>query len=233
MKRKNNESKCDFIEFKNNRSNYKYKEYGKRWSNSINRLIKKFPSICQFCGDDLNNFVLLLRKGVYPHEYIDSWEKFDETSLTHEKAFYSELNLEDTSDQDYNRTQNVWDVIEIRNLGYYHDYHDFLISEPNYQKIKIFLENVLAIEMKKTKVKMSNPVYLGMSALDISKTLIYEFWYGYIKPKYNDNPKLFYRDTDSFVVNIFSKDFFQDIKTMLKDGLIHLTMMEMIKYRFK
>ena len=58
-----------------------------------------------------------------------------------------------------------------------------LVSEPNYQTIKQFSENLLAIEMKKTKVKMNKPIYLGMSILDISKTLMYEFWYDYVKPK--------------------------------------------------
>ena len=62
-----------------------------------------------------------------------------------------------------------------------------LVSEPNYQTIKQFSENLLAIEMKKTKVKMNKPVYLGMSILDISKTLMYEFWYDYVKPKYKRN----------------------------------------------
>ena len=65
--------------------------------------------------------------------------------------------------------------------------------------------------MKKTKVKMNKPVYLGMSILDISKTLMYEFWYDYIKPKYKDKAKLCYMDTDSFVINIFTEDFFEDI----------------------
>ena len=74
-----------------------------------------------------------------------------------------------------------------------------LVSEPNYQTIKQFSENLLAIEMKKTKVKMNKPIYLGMSILDISKTLMYEFWYDYIKPKYGDRAKLCYVDTDSFI----------------------------------
>ena len=65
--------------------------------------------------------------------------------------------------------------------------------------------------MKKAKVKMNKPVYLGMSILGISKTLMYEFWYDYVKPKYNDKEKLFYMDTDSFVLNIFTEDFFEDI----------------------
>ena len=86
-----------------------------------------------------------------------------------------------------------------------------LVSEPNYHTTKQFSENLLAIEMKKTKVKMNKPVYLGMSILDISKTLMYEFWYDYVKPKYNDKAKLCYMDTDSFVLNIFTEDFFEDI----------------------
>ena len=63
--------------------------------------------------------------------------------------------------------------------------------------------------MKKTEVK--KPIYLGMSILDNSKTLIYEFWYDYVKPKYKDKAKLCYMDTDSFVIHIFTEDFFEDI----------------------
>ena len=58
---------------------------------------------------------------------------------------------------------------------------------------------------------MNKPVYLGMSILDISKTLMYEFWYDYVKPKYKDKAKLCYMDTDSFVIHIFTEDFFEDI----------------------
>ena len=86
-----------------------------------------------------------------------------------------------------------------------------LISEPNYQTTKQFSENLLAVEMKKAKVKMNKPVYLGMSILDISKTLMYKFWYDYFKPKYGDRAKLCYTDTDSFIINIITEDFFEDI----------------------
>ena len=65
--------------------------------------------------------------------------------------------------------------------------------------------------MKKTKVKMNKPVYLGMSILDISKTLMYKFWFDYIKRKYKEKVNLCYMDTDSIVINIFNEEFFEDI----------------------
>ena len=86
-----------------------------------------------------------------------------------------------------------------------------LVSEPNYHTTKHFSKNLLAIEMEKTKAKMNYPVYFGMSILDISKTLMYEFWYDYVKQKYKDKVKLFYMDTESFVINILTEDFFEDI----------------------
>ena len=86
-----------------------------------------------------------------------------------------------------------------------------LVSEPNYHTTKWFSENLLAIEMKKTKVKMNNPIYLGLSILEISKTLMCEFWYSYMKPKYGDNVKLCYMDTDSFIMYIKTEDFYEDI----------------------
>ena len=64
----------------------------------------------------------------------------------------------------------------------------------------------MAIEMKKTRVKMTKPLYLGMSILDISKILMYEFWYDYINPKYGDRAKLSYTDTDSFIIYIKTED---------------------------
>ena len=86
-----------------------------------------------------------------------------------------------------------------------------LASETNYHTTKYFSENLITIEMKKTKSKMNKPIYLGMSILDISKTLMYEFWYDYIKPKYQDRAKLCYMDTDSFSIHIKTEDFYKDI----------------------
>ena len=86
-----------------------------------------------------------------------------------------------------------------------------LASEPNYHTPKYFSENVMAIEMKKTKVKINKPIYLGMSILGISITHMYEFWFDYIKPKYQGRAKLCYMDTDSFVIHIKTEDFYEDI----------------------
>ena len=86
-----------------------------------------------------------------------------------------------------------------------------LVSEPNYHSCKKFSDHLMAIEIKKTKVKMNKPLYLGMSILDISKTLMYKFLYDYFKPKYRDREKLCYTDTDSFIINIIPEDFCQDI----------------------
>ena len=85
-----------------------------------------------------------------------------------------------------------------------------LASEPNYHTTKYFSENLMAIEMKKTKVKMNKPIYLGMSILDISKTLMHEFWYDYNKPNYQGRANLCYMDTDSFVIHIKTEDFYED-----------------------
>ena len=86
-----------------------------------------------------------------------------------------------------------------------------LVSEPNYHTINLISENLSIIEMRRTKVKMNKPIYLGLSILEISKLLMYEFWYDYMKPKCGDNVKLCYMDTDSFIMNIKTDDFYKDI----------------------
>ena len=86
-----------------------------------------------------------------------------------------------------------------------------LVSEPNFHTMKLIDNNLAIIEMKKVKVKMNKPIYLGLSILDISKITMYEFWYDYVKIKYQDKARLCYMDTDSFVVNIKTKDFYKDI----------------------
>ena len=86
-----------------------------------------------------------------------------------------------------------------------------LVSEPNYHTINLISEKLSMIEMNKTKVKMNKPIYLGLSILEISKLLMYEFWYDYMKPKYGNSVKLCYMDTDSFIMNIKTEYFYKDI----------------------
>ena len=88
---------------------------------------------------------------------------------------------------------------------------NYLASEPNYHMTKVFSENLLSIEMKKIKVNMNEPVYLGLYIPEISKQLMYQFWYDYIKPKYQYNAKLCYMDTDRFIIHIKTEDAYEDI----------------------
>ena len=80
-------SECCFVGLKNKRLIYKCKECKEDWKIPINELIKTFQSVYQFCNGDLNKFILLLRKDVYPYEHMDSWEKFDENILPPKKFF--------------------------------------------------------------------------------------------------------------------------------------------------
>ena len=86
-----------------------------------------------------------------------------------------------------------------------------LVSEPNYHSSKCISKDLMIIEMRKVEVKMNKPIYLGQAILDISKTLMYEFWYDYIKSKYGDKARLCYMDTDGFVMNIKMEYFYKDI----------------------
>ena len=88
---------------------------------SYDALIGKFYNTYQLCTKDLNKFALLLRKGVYPYEYMNSWKGFKEESLPDKAYFYSELNKQHITDEDYARAQKVWDTFNIKSLGEYHD----------------------------------------------------------------------------------------------------------------
>ena len=298
----------------------------------------------------------MLRKGVYPYEYMDNWERFNETSLPSKESFYSNLNMENIEDIDYRHGNNVFNKFKLNYLGDYHDLYvqshtllladvfenfrdmclkeyeldpahflslsglawqarlkktnielelltdydmllmveegirggichsihryakannkymqnynnneessyiqyldannlygwemskklpvngfkwidnnetaepvlnedfiknydenndkGYILEVPNYHTINLISEDLSIIETKKTKVKMNKPIYLGLSILEISKTLMYEFWYDCVKPKYNGNVKLCYMDTDSFTRNIKTNDFYIDI----------------------
>ena len=92
-----------------------------------------------------------------------------------------------------------------------------LVAKPNYESRKIFNENLVSVHMKKTSLTMNKPVYLGMCILDLSKTLMFDFHYKYIKPKYGSKAKLLFTDTDSFLYEIQTEDFYKDISGDVKD----------------
>ena len=86
-------------------------------------LIKRLANTYEFCNNNLNKFILLLRKGVYPYEYMDNWERFDEPSLPNKESFYSNLNMENIDDINYRHGNNVFKRFKLRHLGEYHDFY--------------------------------------------------------------------------------------------------------------
>ena len=92
-----------------------------------------------------------------------------------------------------------------------------LTAKPNYESRKIFNENLVSVHMKKTSLTMNKPVYLGMSILDLSKNLMFDFHYNYVIPKYGNKAKLLFTDTDSFLYEIQTEDFYKDISGDVKD----------------
>ena len=112
MERKKIKLNCELIGFKNGRLNYKCKEWKASYTKLVNESIRNCPTFYKFRNDGLNKFFLLLRKGIYPYEYIDSWERFDENTIPPKEAFYNELNLENITDKDYEHVKKVWEAFE-------------------------------------------------------------------------------------------------------------------------
>ena len=113
---------CDFfLEYesvKNNFIKYKCLSCNKDYPNKIDEALKKkFKNTFKFSNNDINKFILLFREGVYPYEYMDDWEKFNETTLPEKGEFYSNLNMEDITDVDYMHGKRVCKDLEIKNLG--------------------------------------------------------------------------------------------------------------------
>ena len=92
-----------------------------------------------------------------------------------------------------------------------------LVSEPNYASCTTFSDHLMAIEMRKTRALMDKPILVGQTILDKSKELIYQFYYEYLKPKYNEKVKLLYKDTESFILEIETDEFFEDTKEDLEE----------------
>ena len=92
-----------------------------------------------------------------------------------------------------------------------------LIAKPTFEGRKIFCKTLAAVHMKRTKIKIDKPIYVGFCILDLSKTLMYDFHYNYIVKKYGQKPKLLFTDTDSLAYEIKTEDFYQDISNDVEE----------------
>ena len=112
----------DYRKTKNKKLILKCSNCKQNYEKDFNKeLIKRFANTYEFCNGNLNKFISLLRKGVYPYEYMDNWEKFDETSLPNKESFYSSLNMENIDDIDYTHGNNLFKRFKLKNLGEYYD----------------------------------------------------------------------------------------------------------------
>ena len=126
----------------------------KNYKKNFNKeLIQRFTNTYEFCNGDLNKFILLLRKCIYPYEYMDSWQRFDEISLPDKEAFHSNLNMEDITDLNYRHEKTVFEYLINKNLG---DYHDLYVQSDTLLLADVF-ENVRNMCIK---VYELDPVHL-------------------------------------------------------------------------
>ena len=143
-------------------------------------ILKKFRTVIKF------------DQKVWLKPYIDMNTKLRQnTTNNFEKDFFKLMNnaVFEKTMENLRKHRNIKLATTERRRNY-------LLSEPSYHTTKFFTENLLAIEMRKTKILLLKPVYLGLLILDLSKTTMYEFWYDYVKPKYGENAKLCYMDTN-------------------------------------
>ena len=119
----------------------------KNYEKEINKeLIEKFASIYKFRNNDLNKFVMLFRKDVYPYEYMDGWDKFNETSIPNKESFHSNLTMEDITETDYIHANNVFKTFKLNSLG---DYHDIYVQSDTLLLADVF-ENLEKLALKHT-----------------------------------------------------------------------------------
>ena len=117
-----------------------------------NTLKKKFPNTFKLCNKNTEKFILLLKKGIYPYEYIDSMDRFNETILLSIDKLYSKLQEKDISENEYKHAKKVWDVFEIKTLG---EYHDLKVQADTTQLSDVF-ENFRSLYLKEYQL---DPTY--------------------------------------------------------------------------
>ena len=117
-------SELDYMSFEDGQLIFRCFECKKNSEKDFNKdLIDRSANTYRFWNKDISKFIFLFRKGVYTYEYMDKWEKFNETTLSNKKAFYSELNLEYITDKDCAHAQKIFEEFKLKNLGDYHDLH--------------------------------------------------------------------------------------------------------------
>ena len=170
IKCKNCGSFFEYESLKDNSIKYKCLSCNTNYSKKLNEeLEKQCKKIFNFYNNDINKFVFLLRKDVYPYEYMDDWEKFNKTTLPEKEEFYSNLNMEEITDVDYTHRKRVCKDFEIKNLGEHHDL--YLNSDPLLlaDVFEIFRKMCLEIyELDPTKFLSAPGLLNGMQRLIIN-----------------------------------------------------------------
>ena len=158
--------------------------------------------------------VLKFKQRAWLSKYIDLNTKMRSTACTEfDKDFYKLMN-----NSVFGKTmENIEKRVNVKLLTHWSNNGGMegaqsLISKPEFHSLSIFSENLVAVQLNKTKLYYNKPIYLGFCILDISKTLIYDFHYSFMKNKFKENLKLLYTDTDSLIYQIFTEDFYNDIK---------------------
>ncbi|KAK4886036.1 hypothetical protein RN001_002307 [Aquatica leii] len=158
--------------------------------------------------------VLKFRQSEWMQKYIDfNTDKRDNARNEFEKNHYKLMN-----NMVFGKTmENVENRVDIRLVTHWESHYrkpgvEALVAKPNFKSTKIFCDNLVAVEMNILEVKYNKPLYVGFSILELSKTVMYEFFYDYAKKKYEKNVNLLYTDTDSLILEIKTENVYEDMK---------------------